>query len=67
MHPLAVGIIVTNAPVWFSVLFIAVKEGIVLPDPLAARPMPGLLLVQENVVPDTGPEMAVAGAVDPLQ
>ncbi len=47
-------------------VFVAVKAGI-LPVPLAARPIPGLLLVHEKVVPaPTGLETAVSGAPIPL-
>ena len=49
------------------VAFIAVKDGMLFPEPLAANPMPGLLLAQVNVVPETGPVIGVAGTASPLQ
>jgi len=45
--------------------FVAVKEGI-LPEPLAAIPIAGLLFVQLKIVPATGLENAVPGIVAPL-
>jgi len=38
-----------------------------LPEPLAASPIAVLLFVHVNVVPLTGPDTVVAGAVTPLQ
>ena len=49
------------------VAFIAVKDGMLFPEPLAASPMSGLLLVQLKVVPDTGLVIGVAGTASPLQ
>ena len=43
-----------------------VKTGM-SPEPLAARPILVLLLVQVNVVPLTGPDKFVAGAISPAQ
>jgi hypothetical protein len=48
-------------------LLVAVKAGMVGPEPLPAKPIAVLLLVQVKVVPETGPVMAVAGTDDPLQ
>ena len=44
------------------VVFVAVKLGI-LPVPLAANPMEGLLFCHAKVVPATGLSNAIAGAV----
>ena len=49
-----------------EVAFVAVKEGI-SPDPLAARPIAGLLFVQLKVVPGTEPVIGVMGATKLLQ
>jgi hypothetical protein len=46
--------------------FEVVNEGM-SPEPLAARPILVLLLVQVNVVPLTGPDKFVTGAVTPTQ
>ena len=43
-----------------------VKTGM-SPEPLAARPILVLLLVQVNVVPLTGPDKFVTGAISPAQ
>jgi hypothetical protein len=48
------------------VLLAVVKEG-TFPDPLAPRPMAVLSFVQVNVVPETGPDNVVSGAVIPVQ
>jgi len=48
------------------VVLVAVNEG-TLPEPLAARPMAVLLFVHVKVVPLTGPDNVVAGAVVLLQ
>jgi hypothetical protein len=48
------------------VALVAVNEGI-SPDPLAARPMSMLLFVQVKVVPFTGPDKFVTGAITPAQ
>jgi len=45
---------------------VAVNEG-TLPEPLAARPMAVLLFVHVKVVPLTGPDNIVEGAMAPLQ
>ncbi len=44
-------------------LFVVVNEGIELPEPLAASPMPGLLFIQVKVVPVTVPVNGVTGAI----
>jgi hypothetical protein len=64
---LAVGVIVIVAVMGALVALIAVKDGTLFPEPLAANPMPGLLLAQVNVVPETGPVSGVAGTASPLQ
>ena len=62
----AVGVIVMVAVIGAVVALVAVKEG-TLPEPLAASPIAGLLLVHVNVVPETGPDKVVRGAVTVLQ
>jgi len=62
----AVGVIVMVAVMGAVVVLVAVNEG-TLPEPLAARPMAVLLFVQVKVVPLTGPDNVVAGAVVLLQ
>ena len=47
-------------------LFTATKEGI-LPVPLAARPMPGVVLVQLYVTPTGVPVKVIAAVLPPLQ
>jgi hypothetical protein len=54
---------VTGAPL----LFTAVNVGIVAPEPLAARPMDVLLLVQLKTVPITVPEKLIVAVGEPLQ
>ena len=66
MQPLAVGVIVIVALIGAVVAFATVKDG-TLPEPLAARPIAVLLFVHVNVVPATGPDKVVRGAVAPLQ
>lgn len=56
------GVIVTVAVTGVVVGFVAVKAAI-LPVPFATRPMDGVLLVQLNVVPPTGP-VKFTGAVN---
>ena len=48
------------------VVLVAVNDGI-LPEPLAASPMAVLLFVHVKVVPETGPDKDVEGAVALLQ
>jgi len=48
------------------VALMPVNEGI-LPEPLAARPIAVLLFVHVNVVPLTGPDTLVTGAITPAQ
>ena len=62
VHPFAVGVIDIVAVTGADVLLEAVNEGI-LPVPLAARPIVGLLFVHANVVPATDPLRVVAGTV----
>ena len=67
MQVLAVGVIVMVALIVVVPVFVAAKAGI-LPVPLAERPITGLLLVHEKVVPaPTGLETVVAEAPMPLQ
>ena len=67
MHALAVGVISIVAPTGVIPMLVAVKPGI-FPVPPAARPMVGLLLVQEKVVPaPTGLETGVEEAPAELQ
>ena len=66
VHPFAVGVTVIVAVIGEAVAFVAVNEG-TLPEPLAASPIAMLLFVQVNVVPLTGPDTFVTGAVTPAQ
>lgn len=61
-----VGVTVTVATTGALVALMAVKLAI-LPVPAAARPMDGVLLVQLNTVPATGPVKVTATVADPLQ
>ena len=65
MPPVNVGVTVIVATIGAPPLLIAVKEAI-SPEPLAARPMDGVLLVQLNTVPGTAPENATAVVAEPL-
>ena len=56
----------TVAVIGEVVALAAVNDGI-SPEPLAARPIAVLLLVQVNVVPLTGPDRFVTGARTPAQ
>ena len=62
----AVGVIVMVAVMGAVVVLVAVNEGTLLV-PLAARPMAVLLFVHVKVVPLTGPDNVVAGALVLLQ
>ena len=66
VHPFAVGVTIIVAATGAVVAFVAVNEGM-LSEPLAARPIAGLLFVQVNVVPLTGPDKVVIGASTPAQ
>lgn len=66
VHPVAEVVIEMVAVTGTVPVLVAVNAGI-LPVPLAANPMPGLLLAQVNVVPDTGPVIGIAGTAYPLQ
>jgi hypothetical protein len=66
VQPLAIGVTVIVAEIGEDVAFVSVNEGIA-PAPLAVRPIAILLLVQPKVLPETGPEIAVAEVVTPLQ
>lgn len=65
-QPSALGVTVMVATTGALVLFTATKAGILLPDPAAAKPMLGVLFVQVNVVPLTGPVKPTAVVVAPL-
>lgn len=65
VHPLAVGVTVIVPLMGVLVRLVAVNDGM-LPFPLAARPMAGLLLAQAKVVPLTGPVMVTAAEAAPL-
>ena len=56
----------TVAVIGEVVALVAVNDGILF-EPLAARPIAVLLLVQVNVVPLTGPDRFVTGARTPAQ
>ena len=66
LQPFAEGVIATVAAIGKLNEFAVVKTGI-SPKPLAARPILMLLFVHVNVVPLTGPDKFVAGAVTPVQ
>ena len=66
MHPFAVGVTVIVLVIGEVVALVAVNDGILF-EPLAARPVAGLLLVHVNVVPLTGPDRFVTGARAPAQ
>ena len=62
----AVGITVIVALIGDVVTLVAVNDG-TLPEPLAVRPIAVLLFVHVKVVPETGPDKVVPGAVALLQ
>jgi len=66
VHPFAVGVTEIVDVIGEVVAFVAMNDGI-FPEPLAARPIAVLLFVQANVVPLTGPDKFVTGAVTPAQ
>jgi len=66
VHPFAEGVTVIVAVIGEVVAFVAVNAG-TLPEPLTARPIAVLLFVQLNVVPLTGPDIFIIGAVAPAQ
>lgn len=66
VQPLAEGVIVIVAVAAVVVPFVAVKDGM-SPDPLAAKPIAGLLFVQLKVVPGTEPVVSVTGVTTLLQ
>ena len=66
IHPLADGVTVIVATTGVVPALVAVKEG-TFPDPLAARPMEGVLFTQVKVVPDTGLPKVIAVVEAPLQ
>ena len=65
-HPFADGVTVMVAVMGEVVALVAVNEGI-SPDPLGARPMAVLSFAQVKVVPLTGPDKFVIGAITPAQ
>jgi hypothetical protein len=65
-QPLAVGVTVMVATTGAVPGLVAVKDGI-LPVPLAASPMEGVLLTHAKVEPATGPVTAINEVVAPLQ
>ena len=65
-HPFAVGVTVIIPVMGALVALLVVNDGI-FPEPLAAKPMAVLLLVQVKVVPATGPVRKTGGAVAPEQ
>ena len=65
-QPLAVGVTVIVAITVAVLALVAVKDGI-LPVPLAASPMEGVLLTHAKVVPATGPPSVIREVVAPLQ
>ena len=66
-QPFAVGVTVIWAKIGATVLLVAVKDGMLFPVPLAAKPIAILLLVQLKVVKGTGPDSRIAGVAMPLQ
>lgn len=65
-HPLAVGVTVMVAVTGVVPVLVAVNTPM-FPLPEAAKPMEGVLFVQENVLPGTGPLMLMAVLLPPLQ
>jgi hypothetical protein len=65
-QPLAEGVTVMVAVTGAEELLVAVKEGM-LPIPFAPKPIDGVLLTHEKVVPGTGPEKGTAGTASPAQ
>jgi hypothetical protein len=65
-HAFAEGVTVIVATTGVVPALVAVNEGI-SPVPLAANPIEGVLLVQANVVPATGPDTVMIAVVAPLQ
>jgi hypothetical protein len=66
VHPYAEGVIVMVAVTGTFKTLVAVNAG-TSPVPFAPKPTAGLLFVQVNVVPDTGPVTAVAETAPPEQ
>ena len=65
-HPFAAGVMVMVAITGTVPALVAVKEGM-LPEPLAARPIDGVLLAQVNVVPATELPRVTTGETASLQ
>jgi hypothetical protein len=66
VHPVATGVTVIVAVIAVVPVLTAVKEPM-FPEPLAARPIAGLLFVQLNVVPATAPVKLTAVVEAALQ
>jgi len=66
LQPFADGVIATVAAIGKLNEFAVVKTG-TSPEPFAARPIFMLLFVHVNVVPLTGPDKFVTGALTPVQ
>jgi hypothetical protein len=66
VHPFADGVTVMVAVIVEVVAFVAVNEG-TSPEPLTPRPIAVLLFAHVNVVPLTGPDKFVTGAITPAQ
>ena len=66
VQPLAVGVTVTVAITGAVPLLVAVNDPI-FPDPLAARPIDGVSLIQVKVVPAVGLLKLIAPEALPLQ
>ena len=66
VQPLADGVTVMVATTAVVPVLVAVKDTI-FPVPLAASPIEGVLLLQENVVPATGPLNPILAVASPLQ
>jgi hypothetical protein len=64
-QPAAVGVTVT-VPVFAVAPVLVAMNGAIFPEPEAPRPIEGLLFVQANVVPATGPPKATGVIVVPL-
>ena len=66
VQPLFVGVTLMVAVMGAVVLLVAVKPGI-LPEPLAASPMEGVLFIQSYTVAGWEPEKVTVGVEAPLQ
>ena len=66
VQPFAEGITAIVATMGVVPVLVAVKDGMVVPLPLA-NPIAGMLFIHVNVVPATGPLKGIAKVVAPLQ